>query len=131
MTANERKFLELELQMLFRRLQRNREKIPIEILKSAYRNGYEALLGEIRDKALCYMKEVIFAGTGGYYLKTEKEELFQKLNGIVNDPESKKRLQNALFIETDMRQVQKLAAELRVQVEPVVREYQKHAEGGE
>lgn len=131
MTANERRFLELELGMLLRRLRRNREQVSTQILKSVYRKSYETLLEEIRHKALCYIKEIIFAGAGGYYLKSETEELFKRLNGIVNAPESRKQLQKALFVETDMEQVQRLAAELRAQVEPIVKEYQMRAEKGE
>lgn len=131
MTGSERRFLELELKMLLRKLRRNQEKVSVEVLKSVYQKGYEALLKEISQKAICYIKEIIFSGMGGYYLRAETAELFEKLNHIVNCPESKKRLQNALFIEKDMGQVQALAAGLRAQVEQVVKEYQKHAEKGE
>lgn len=131
MTADEKRFLELELDVLLRRFKKNRENDPGGVSKSAYRESYETLLNEIGRKAASYVKEVVFAGTGGYYLKFETTELFEKLNHIVNCPESKEKLRNALFVKPDMGQVKKLAAGLRAQVQNIVTEYQNHAGKGE
>ncbi len=131
MTAGERRFLELELEVLLRRFKKNQENDPVGVLKSAYREGYETLVNEIGRKAANYVKEVVFAGSGGYYLKSETSELVEKLNYVVNCPVSKEKLRTVLFAEPDMVQVKKLTAGLRAQVQNIVTEYQNHAGKGE
>ncbi len=131
MTAGERRFLELELEVLLRKFKKKQENDPVGVLESAYREGYETLMNEIGRKAANYVKEVVFVGTGGYYLKSETSELIEKLNYVVNCPVSKEKLRTALFAEPDMGQVKKLAAGLRAQVRNIVTEYQNHTEKGE
>lgn len=131
MTAGERTFLELELEVLLRRLKKNQTQIPIEILKSVYRNGYETLVEKICQKACCYVKEVAFDGVGGYYLRTEVAELVEKLDCIMKCPKNKEELNHALFIETDMGSVRDFAAHLHRQVQDIAKEYKNHAGKGE
>lgn len=131
MTGNERRFLELELGMLLRKLKRNRDGIPIERLRTEYKSGYEALLYQIREKAVSYVKETVFTGLGGYYKRDEVPELIAGLDGIVNAPETKAKLQHALFKEPDMERVKCLAAEMRKKAEPLAMEYQARAAKGE
>lgn len=131
MTGDERRFLELELGMLLRRLKRNRDSISIERLRTEYKSGYEALLYQIREKAVSYVKETVFTGLGGYYQKDEVPELVAKLGSIVNTPEMKAKLQHALFKEPDMERVKCLAEEMRNKAEPLAMEYQVRAAKGE
>lgn len=131
MTANEQRFLELELKVLLNRLRKNREMVPEEELKTTYRKAYDTLRAEIRKKAVGYMKELIFTGASGVYLQRDIPKMLKALEAIVNAPVMNQRMQEALFKEMDMEQVKQLAQELKLQVEPILTEYQKHAKEGE
>lgn len=131
MTANEQRFLELELKVLLNRLRKNREMVPEEELKTAYRKAYDTLRAEIRKKAVGYMKELIFTGASGVYLQRDIPKMLKALEAIVNAPVMNQRMQEALFKEMDMEQVKRLAQELKRKVEPLLTEYQKHAKEGE
>ena len=131
MTANEQRFLELELKVLLNRLRKNREMVPEEELKITYRKAYDTLRAEIRKKAVGYMKELIFTGASGVYLQRDIPKMIKALEAIVNAPVMNQRMQEALFKEMDMEQVKRLAQELKRQVEPLLTEYQKHAKEGE
>lgn len=131
MTANEQRFLELELKVLLNRLRKNREMVPEEELKTTYRKAYDTLRSEISRKAVGYMKELIFTGASGVYLQGEIPKMIKALEAIVNAPVMNQRMQEALFKEMDMEQVKRLAQELKRQVEPLLTEYQKHAKEGE
>lgn len=131
MTANEQRFLELELKVLLSRLRKNREMVPEEELKTTYRKAYDTLRAEIRKKAVGYMKELIFTGASGVYLQGEIPKMIKALEAIVNAPVMNQRMQEALFKEMDMEQMKRLALEIKRQVEPLLTEYQKHAKEGE
>lgn len=131
MTANEQRFLELELKVLLNRLRKNREMVPEEELKTTYRKAYDTLRAEIRKKAVGYMKELIFTGASGVYLQGEIPKMIKALEAIVNAPVMNQRMQEALFKEMDMEQMKRLALEIKRQVEPLLTEYQKHAKEGE
>ena len=131
MTANEQRFLELELKVLLNRLRKNREMVPEEELKITYRKAYDTLRAEIRKKAVGYMKELIFTGASGVYLQGEIPKMIKALEAIVNAPVMNQRMQEALFKEMDMEQMKRLALEIKRQVEPLLTESQKHAKEGE
>ena len=131
MTANEQRFLELELKVLLNRLRKNKEMVPEEELKTTYRKAYDTLWAEIRKKAVGYMKELIFTGASGVYLQRDIPKMIKALEAIVNAPVMNQRMQEALFKEMDMERVKRLAQELKCQVEPLLTEYQKHAKEGE
>lgn len=131
MTANEQRFLELELKVLLNRLRKNREMVPEEELKTTYRKAYDTLRSEISRKAVGYMKELIFTGASGVYLQGEIPKMIKALEAIVNAPVMNQRMQEALFKEMDMEQMKRLALEIKRQVEPLLTEYQKHAKEGE
>lgn len=131
MTANEQRFLELELKELLNRLRKNREMVPEEELKTSYRKAYDTLRAEIRKKAVGYMKELIFTGASGVYLQGDIPKMLKALEAIVNAPVMNQRMQEALYKEMDIEQVKRLTQELKRKVEPLLTEYQKHAKEGE
>ncbi|MFR5631444.1 MAG: hypothetical protein ACLUFH_00410 [Monoglobales bacterium] len=131
MTENEKRFQERELEILLRKLQRNREHVPRMKLKTAYRKSYEALLEEIRDKAQKYIREVVFSGMGGYYLISEVPMLQHDLNLTVNDQNVRKELSRAIFTDSDIEAVKEQTGQLRNQVEQIIWKYQSHVGRGE
>lgn len=79
MTDLEKRYLELQLRQYLRKLARNQEQVPREKLKTVYKKAYGELLEQIRQMAERYLKEEIFDGLGGWFVKAEHVETVTKL----------------------------------------------------
>lgn len=58
-TLNQEQLLRDELEGLLRTLKNNRENVPLGILKSRYKTGYDNLCKKISTTATCYAKQVV------------------------------------------------------------------------
>lgn len=130
MIDSEREFLRIQLEVLLKRLKRNLDAVGAEELRTTYQKGYVRLLKDIREKAVAYVKEVVFSGMGGYFPRNEIRPMFQALREAVNEADTTQGLSQALFKEPDMEKVEKLAWTVREKVHRVILEYQAYTEGG-
>ncbi len=129
MTAGERIYLRLQLEVLLNRLKRNLDQVPLAELKSTYKRGYEELRETIRRMAAEYIRSAVCENVPGYYLQGETESLFQDINGVINETEMQRELSHALFQEPDMERVQSLTESMRGRVSQIAEEYQAHVGG--
>lgn len=123
MTANERRFVELELRVWIGKLKR-------EKAGPARRRRQSGWYREIEKTAKDYLYDVVYSGQGGYVLASEKSRMFAELQQAVSQADIKERLHKALFVDMDIEKVRDLAYELRGQVETIMMEYKSHVERG-
>lgn len=129
MTAGERIYLRLQLEVLLNRLKRNLDQVPLAELKSTYKRDYEELRETIRRMAAEYIRSAVCENVSGYYLQGETESLFQEINGVINETEMQRELSHVLFREPDMERVQSLTESMRRQVTQIAEEYRAHVGG--
>ena len=127
MAKSEQLFLELELAAALRKLKRNREKVPMDVLRTTYREGYRRLLTEIRDLGELYIKTLLFQGADGYILTEDKQAMFQEIERLINRPEILAKFQRALFQTADLRLVQETALCLNKEIKKITGAYQDRA----
>ena len=60
MTENEQRFLELQLKLSLGKLRRNMDQVPLEVLKTTYREPYKSLQRQIRELGFRYINSIIF-----------------------------------------------------------------------
>lgn len=130
MTKNERRFLELQLEMDLRKLKRNLENVPIEELRTKYQRSYKELCQEIKNLANQYVPEMVFHGMGCWVRSEKKQQLFQEIERVLNRPQKMKDMKAALFETPDMETVKALVLENRRQVEKVIKKYQEDGKKG-
>lgn len=129
MTTDEWRFLELKLKTSLKKLARYFGQTPSFRLQDTNRSGYQILISEIEQTAKQYLFGVVYSGMEGYFLKSELAQMTQKLTQIMNNPVTRLELKWVLFEKPDMEQMKKLAMEIRLQVEPVILNYQSHVKG--
>ena len=127
LTKSEQLFLELELAAALRKLKRNRERVPLDVLRTTYREGYRRLLTEIRDLGEQYIKTLLFQGADGYILVEDRQAMFQDIERLINHPEILVKFQRALFQTTDLRLVQETALCLNKEIKKITGAYQDRA----
>ena len=59
MTENEQRFLELQLKLSLGKLRRNMDQVPLEVLKTTYREPYKSLQRQIRELGFRYINSII------------------------------------------------------------------------
>lgn len=127
MTKAEQLFLELKLAAALRKLKQNREKVPLDVLRTTYRKGYRRLLREIRDLGEQYIKTLLFQGADGYIFTEDRQAMFQEIECLINHPEILAKFQRALFQTADLRQVQDTALCLNREIKKISGAYQDRA----
>lgn len=123
MTANERRFLELELKVWLRKMKR-------EKVSRSGKREYTDWHREIEETASAYFYDIVYSGQGGYVLASEKSRLIAELQKTVTRMKVKEKLHRALFVEMDLERVKDLAYGLRGQVETIMTVYKSHVEKG-
>ena len=84
MTENEQRFLELQLKLSLGKLRRNMDQVPLEVLKTTYREPYKSLQRQIRELGFRYINSIIFEGTDGYILLEDKTSMFSEIERAAN-----------------------------------------------
>ena len=103
-----------QYQQLLERLQRNKQKVPAEVLRTKYHKPYMALLEEIRDMTKLLLQDIVLQG-----LQIEQEgaeATFQTINQTIADSGLLKAIQQAVFQEQDVDKVLRYAEQLRAVV---------------
>ena len=127
MAKSEQLFLKLELAAALRKLKRNRERVPLDVLRTTYREGYRRLLTEIRDLGEQYIQTLLFQGADGYILVEDRQAMFQDIERLINRPEILAKFQRALFQTADLRLVQETALCLNKKIKEITGAYQNRA----
>ena len=105
MTENEQRFLELQLKLSLGKLRRNMDQVPLEVLKTTYREPYKSLQRQIRELGFRYINSIIFEGTDGYILLEDKASMFSEIERAANCPEVQAGFRQALFEKADLEMV--------------------------
>lgn len=127
LAKSEQLYLELELAAALRKLKRNRERVPLDVLRTTYREGYRQLLTEIRDLGEQYIKTLVFQGADGYILTEDRQAMFLEIERLINHPEILAKFQQALFQTADLRLVQETALCLNKEIKKITGAYQDRA----
>ena len=114
-----------ELAKLLSTLKHNREKVPLDVLKTKYKKGYAALCADIKRKASDYAAKVALNGIRIH--KDYLEEAVPIINGTIESSGILKQLSGAAFSRQDIAEFDSLAGTLREKIlaslEPF---YEKH-----
>ena len=114
-----------ELAKLLSTLKHNREKVPLDVLKTRYKKGYAALCADIKRKASDYAAKVALNGIRIY--KDYLDEAVPIINGTIESSGILKQLSGAAFSRQDIAEFDSLAGTLREKIlaslEPF---YEKH-----
>lgn len=100
-----------ELAKLLTTLKHNREKVPLDVLKTKYKRGYEGLCADIRRRASDYATKIVFNGIRIH--KDYLDEAVPIINGAMEHSDILKQLSRATFIHQDIVEFDSLAGMLR------------------
>lgn len=104
-----------ELEQLLLKLKHNRDKVPLKVLKTKYRNGYQALCKDISQKASDYLKQTVLSG---FRVRKEyADEAVSAINKAIADSGLLKQLSKAAFKEQDINKFDALAGQLKDLIE--------------
>ena len=109
--AKDSRLLREELEQLLLKLKHNREKVPLNMLKTKYRPAYEALCRDISRKASDYLKQITLSG-----IRVQEEhadEAAAVVNRAIADSGLLNQLSEAAFKEQDIVKIDALAGQLR------------------
>lgn len=103
--------LKPELEKLLQTLKNNRDKVPLQVLKSKYKTGYDALCKKISHTASEYAKQVSL-----HDIRIHKDYLEEGVSIINQSIEASgllKELSKAAFLRQDITEFTSLAEKLR------------------
>ena len=113
-TDQETALLREELAKLLTTLKHNREKVPLEVLKTKYRKGYTALCVDIKRRASDYAAKVALKGIRIH--KDYLDEAVPIINGTIERSGLLKQLSRAAFSHQDIAEFDSLANALREKI---------------
>lgn len=100
-----------ELKQLLLKLKRNRDKVPLEVLKTKYKAGYQALCRSISQNASDYLKQITLSG---FRVRKEyADEVIAAVNQAIADSGILRQLSKAAFAEQDINKFDALAGQLK------------------
>lgn len=104
-------------------LKRNREAVPLEVLKTKYKKPYDKLKQDISAAASEYVKAVTLEG-----IKIRMdfmEEAAQVINGAIQQSGLLKQVSKAAFKRQDMEEIDALALELKNRIQEALKPFYK------
>ena len=113
-TEKETTLLREELSKHLATLKRNREKVPLEVLKTKYRKGYTGLCADIKCRASDYAAKVILKGIR--ISKDYLDEAVPIINGTIERSGLLKQLSRAAFSHQDIAEFDSFANVLREKI---------------
>ena len=113
-TDQETALLREELAKLLTTLKHNREKVPLEVLKTKYRKGYTRLCADIKCRASDYAAKVALKGIRIH--KDYLDEAVPIINGTIERSGLLKQLSRAAFSHQDIAEFDSLANALREKI---------------
>ena len=124
-TDQETALLREELAKLLSTLKHNREKVPLDVLKTKYKKGYTGLCAEIKRRASDYAAMAVLNGIRIH--RDYLDEAVSIINGTIERSGILKQFSKAAFCHQDMAEFDALAGTLREKIladlEPF---YEKH-----
>lgn len=103
--------LKTELEQLLTTLKHNRDKVPLEILRTKYKTGYEKLCKTISNTAVSYLKQILFYG-----IRIHKDYIKEGISVIetaIQESGLIKKLSKAAFSHQNISEFTNLAFALR------------------
>lgn len=105
-----------KLAALLQKLKANKEKVPLEVLKTKYKAAYEQLCQDIKDEAQKYLKQVIVKSPDfleGTKIKNKyMDELVDIYNQLYESGDYAKKIGHALFKNYSIPEAEALAKEV-------------------
>jgi len=103
-----------DLEKQLKVLKLNREKVPLEILKSKYKKGYDALRNDIKNKTSEYATAVAVRG-----IRFREDYLYEGvavLNDVLGNTAITKEISKAAFIKMDIDEITRLSELMREEI---------------
>lgn len=113
-TDQETALLREELAKLLTTLKHNREKVPLNVLKTRYKKGYTGLCAEIKRRASDYAAKVALNGIRIH--RDYLDEAVFIINGTIERSGTLKQLSRAAFRHQDIVEFDSLAGALREKI---------------
>lgn len=119
--SNDLAFLRDELAAQLKTLKNNCDKVPLEILKTRYKKGYDALRSDIKEKASEYATRATLRDIRIHVdFLTEGIAIIE---GIIASSKDVRELSYAVFARKDMEEVNQLVEGLRAQIIEALQPY--------
>ena len=96
-------------------LKLNREKVPLSILKTKYKNGYDTLCKELKDTGSKYARQLTLSGIRIH--KDYIDEGSERINRIIEESGIMKQLSKAVFSDQNIDGFESLCKELRARIQ--------------
>lgn len=96
-------------------LKLNRENIPLNVLKTKYKKGYETLCQELKVTGSQYAKQLTLSGIR--FHKDYITEGTDRINKVIEQSGLMKQLSKAVFTDQSIDNFESLCGELRIQVQ--------------
>ena len=103
--------LQKELESLLITLKNNRDKVPLDVLKSRYKSGYESLCQNISKTSSDYVKQVLFHGLRIH--KDYQNEILPVIRRVIQESGLLKKLSTAAFHKQDLSEFVALTFQLK------------------
>lgn len=103
-------------------LKKNREQVPLHILKTQYKVPYEALIRQINETATAFVREVVFSKLL-MNPDEDKEEQYFVIQEILNSSEMLKEMNHTLSKSYDVELLHRQALKLRECIEDALYPY--------
>lgn len=103
-----------KLAKLLATLKNNRENVPLDILKTKYKKGYDALCADIRRTASDYARQTVLRGIRIH--RDYLDEAVPIINGTIERSGILRQLSKAAFSHQDIAEFDSLAGMLREKI---------------
>jgi len=107
-------FLRDELALQLKTLKTNRDRVPLKLLQTRYKQGYDALRSDIKEKASEYVIQVALKDIR-IHADFVKEGI-AIIEEIMQNSDDMKELSYAVFARQDMEEINLLIENLRKQI---------------
>lgn len=120
-----------KLEVLLEKLRRNKEKVPLEVLKTRYKTAYEELIGNIKVEAMAVLKPVetqLPEWLRDCRIKTAGlEELAGTFNEVYEAGGYARKIGAALFKRYSLQEAEQIAQEVnRKFSEEIIKIFHRH-----
>lgn len=106
--------LENDLERLLATYKKNVENVPISVLKTKYKGGFEKLVKQILSVAGEYAKLIAIGGVR--YIEKDADYLIHLLSDAYYHSKWIKEIQAALFDKQDVKAVKEYAVKMRIDI---------------
>ena len=95
-------------------LKLNREKVPLDILKTEYKAGYEKLCRDLKTNGSLYAKQLTLSGIR--FHKDYIQEGAERINRIIEQSGLMKQLSKAVFVYQDIVDFEIICGKLQAEI---------------